>query len=187
MQLVAGEDPGDRAHRNHDAARLAAALPIRRRERPEEVERSRPDRGEILLQLPPGPGGGMTLRHPEILVETGQLRAIAAPETQRPVGEDALAVGDVRQDLADRPLARGVGQARLLLGDRAIEGAGRRGLAGEGLADVALRHRRNVSGVEIAVLSGFRPGSQVVAHRSLLHFVARNRTAVPAPLGRPIV
>ncbi len=101
------------------------------------MQRRSPDRREIGQQLRPRPARGVALRHPEVLIETGQGRPVATPEAQRAIGEDALAVGDVRHDLTDRPLARRIGVPRALLGDRAVEGRGRFRLPGEGLPDVA--------------------------------------------------
>ena len=119
MALVSGDHEPERAHADRLAARRPAAPPRIGVERAQQRER----RGPRGAQLPDEIGQRAAIELGDgdvgVLVESGQRRRVAARDAQRPVGHDALDVGEMADDFLDAPFAAAIAVHRVRLGEAA--------------------------------------------------------------------
>src|SRR5207253_6233219 len=108
------------------------------------------------------PGG-----HPGVLIEARERDRVAAGKAQRAIGEHALGVGHVPDDLLDAPFPRGVAVQRLGLGQAGEHGLRRPALILEGAQQVPVGDLVDVAPVVRGVLGGDRAGDGRGGHAAL--------------------
>ena len=141
-QLVPRDVEGEAAHGGGVVAHDAAPQPGLGGEAGEEGEGGVAHRAVVGEQAGQGTrleaGGGDV----GLLVEGGERSGVAPRDAQRAIGEDALVVGEVAEDLLQRPLARRVGEPL----DRVLRGTRRGGRSRASGPPAPRRHRRRRPG-----------------------------------------
>src|SRR5512132_3603558 len=125
MQLVPRDDPGERTGAHRSTADGAAAAQRLVAQILEEREAGSAHRPPLLDQRGERPRIELRSCNEVVLVESWQRRRIGACQPERTVAEDPLAVGEVREYLADAPRPGRIAVAGARLADGREERRGR--------------------------------------------------------------
>src|SRR5213592_3757348 len=113
MPFVAGNHVRDRPYAHRLAARGAAPSPCIAIECAQQGEGRRPGGAQLADEIGERAGVEPCNRDIRVLIESRQRRGIAARDPQRPVGHDALDVGEVADDFLDAPFTVRVAMYRV--------------------------------------------------------------------------
>lgn len=168
MLRVASHDPAQRTHRESETGRDARAQEVLIRHPLDQGYRRGTDMNELIhetgkrTRFNVGPGDV------DILIHPGKRPRIAPCEAQGPVGENALRIIYVGQDLPNRPLPVVIGMIHAI-GRDGIEQAGKYDvLFLERLQHRTVRDMGNVPGIEVIEFTGSRPMAERVAHEPVI-------------------
>src|SRR6185437_12413429 len=105
MPLMPGDDVEQRPYTHFLAARYAASRQHGLVRMPHELDRRGAYDLQLFQQVTERPAPEIAGRHIRVLIEAGERRGIAAADAQRPIGEDALGIDHMSNDILRRPLA----------------------------------------------------------------------------------
>src|ERR1051325_2389651 len=114
VQFVPRDDVREGAHADFSVAGHAPPQPGGLRQVAQQGEGGAPHRPEIAREVLQGQAAEVGAGDVIVLLEAFDRGAVVAPEAQGAVGEDALGVADVTDDLLDAPFAGRVAVAALL-------------------------------------------------------------------------
>lgn len=170
VEFVSGNDEGGGLGGKGIAAGGALARPGIGRETGQQGLGGVADGLVFLHKRGPRARVGLGMGGEVVLFKAWEGRLVAAADAERAIGEDALAVGEMVEDLFDGPLAGGMGDG-LRFGDAAPEGQERGGLRGERGGDVASGDEVNIFAEVGSVAGGLGTG-----HLEILQTLDENVT-----------